>query len=223
MLHLGGNQLALLAAQGAHLGVPHEGDVFKFRQLLVINGRCAQLVAAMHEDDALGQPRKVDGIGRGGVAAADHHDGLPAEEAAVAGGAIRNAVPCELRLAGHAELARTGARGHDDASSAVGPVWRAQLLHRRCQVERGDLLVDDLHAEAFGLLLHGPCKLKAAGSFRKPRVVLDVLGLRELPTGRELLEHRGAQARARGVQARGQTRRACADDGDVEGFAAVRL
>ena len=47
--------------------------------------------------------------------------------------------------------------------------------------------------------------------------------VRELPAGRELLEHRGAQARARGVQARGQTRRACADDGDVEGFAAVRL
>ena len=28
MLHLDGHEHALLAAQGAHLGVPHEGDVF---------------------------------------------------------------------------------------------------------------------------------------------------------------------------------------------------
>ena len=34
--------------------------------------------------------------------------------------------------------------------------------------------------------------------------------VRELPAGRKLLEHRSAQARARGVQARGQARRACA-------------
>ena len=178
MFHLGRNQLALLAVQGAHLGVPHEGYVFEFGQLIVVHARCAQLVAAMHEDDALGQAREIDGIGRGGVSAADHHDGLPAEEIAVAGGAIGYATARELGLAGHPEFARTRARGHDNAARAVGAIWRDQLLHRRYQVKRRNLLVDDPHAEALGLLFHGPCKLEASGTFRKPRVVLDALGLR---------------------------------------------
>ena len=138
----------------------------------------------MYEDDALGQAREVDGIGYGGVTAADHHDGFPAEEAAVAGGAIRHAVPGELHLAGHAELARAGSRGHDDAARSICSIRRDQLLHRRYQIERGHLLVDDLHAETFSLFLHGPGKIEAAGAFRKPRVVLDALGLRELPARR---------------------------------------
>ena len=50
----------------------------------------------------------------GRVAAADDRDRLVAVQGAVAGGAVRDAAPEELGLAGDAELARLDARREDD-------------------------------------------------------------------------------------------------------------
>ena len=91
----------------------------------------------------------------GGVAAADDRDVLVAEEEAVAGRAPGDAVAGEPVLALDAELAVARARGQDHRAGAVlGAGAVGDHLDVAGQVDRGDVVGDQLGAEALGLGAH---------------------------------------------------------------------
>ena len=96
------------------------------------------------------------------------------------------------------------------------PERRGEDLRIGGEVDRDDLLVDGAHAEPFGLLLHGERQLEPVGALGEARVVLQLLGLGELPAGRDALEQHDVHARARGVQARRHAGGTGPDDGDVK-------
>ena len=120
-------QLALVGHELVGHRVPDELDVRQVLQALVVDGRGAQLVAAVHEVHLLADARQVDGVARGRVAAAHHHDLLVAEEVAVARGAVRHAAALQVLLELEPQLARARARGDDHALGAVlverRPLW----------------------------------------------------------------------------------------------------
>ena len=78
----------------------------------------AQLVAAVHHVDLVGELGEEHALLDGGVAAADHGHRLALVEGAVAGGAPRHAAPDELGLAGDARELRHHARRQDDGAGA---------------------------------------------------------------------------------------------------------
>ena len=86
-----------------------------------------------------------------GVAAADDRDVLVAEEEAVTGRAPGHAVAGQLVLAGEAELAVGRAHRQDHRVGGELAVVRAHDLDRSGQVDRDDVVGDQLGAEPLGL------------------------------------------------------------------------
>ena len=106
----------VLAVDGDDLAVPRELDLRVVRGAVGHDLGGAQVVAAVHEGDALAEPGQERGLLDGGVAAADHDDLLVAEEEPVAGGAPRDAAAGHALLVVEAELAVRGAGGQDDGA-----------------------------------------------------------------------------------------------------------
>ena len=86
--------------------VPDDRDLRVAEQPVLQNLLGAQLVAAMDQGDAAGVVGEVERLLDRGVAAADHHDFLVAEEEPVAGRAGRDAKAAIGLLARQAEPAR---------------------------------------------------------------------------------------------------------------------
>ena len=172
----------------------------------------------MDEVDLVGEPGEEGRLLHRGVAAADDGDRLLAEEEAVAGGAPRDAVAAQAVLVVEAELAVGGAGGEDHGEGLVHlAVAEGDLLdvagRARADV---DVVVDDLGAEALGLLLHLGHEVRAHDALGEAGEVLDVGGVHQLAAG---LDRAGDQQRfevgARGVDGRGVAGGAGADDDDL--------
>ena len=85
----------------------------------------------------------------------NHYHVLPAEEVAVADGAVGNAASAEFVLPGHAQLVVRSARGDDDGPGgeiALGSANQLALVMK--VVHRLNLGKLHLGAETFGLVVH---------------------------------------------------------------------
>ena len=125
---------------------PHDLDVRSRQHALLQRGGAPELVAAVHDIDFRAELRQVEGVLQRGVAAADDHGGLVAEEVAVAGGASGDPEATELVLAGQMQPTRARTRGHDDR---LGDNLFTVI---QLAVERTTAEIDFLHH--FGLHLH---------------------------------------------------------------------
>ena len=96
----------------------------------------------------VGELGEEDGLLEGRVTAADDGDVVAAEEEPVAGGAGRQAVSEQLRLGLEAEHQRLGAGRHDDRIGDVLGLVDPDPERALGEVDAGDLLGEELGAEA---------------------------------------------------------------------------
>ena len=136
------------------LGVGQERDLVVGLGALEHDPRGAELVAAVDERDAAGEPGQEGGLLHRGVAAADHGDVLVTEEEPVAGGTGAHAHADQLFLAGHAEVPGRGAHREDDGARAVRLVADGDRLDGPVQRHRVDVLHPQVGAEPQRLLAH---------------------------------------------------------------------
>src|SRR5690242_15654336 len=112
--------LVLLDAQHLdQLAVPDEADARILERALLHDLRSAQRVATVHDDDFVAEAREIRGLFHRGVAAADHHHRLVAEEEPVARRARRDAEAHQLLFALDAEQLGRRARRHDQGARPV--------------------------------------------------------------------------------------------------------
>ena len=206
-----------LAVDLGDLGVPGEADLVVRVGAVGHDLAGAQLVAAVDDRHGAGELGQEGRLLDGGVAAADDGDVLVAEEEAVAGRAPGDAVAGQLLLAGQAELAVGRAHREDDRAGAVdGALAVGDGLDLAGQVDRGDVVGDELGAEALGLGAHVVHEVGAHDAVREAGEVLDLGRVHQRAAGGHgALEDEGREVRARGVDGGGVARGAGADDDDV--------
>ena len=109
----------------------------------------------MDDGDRVGELGEEGRFFERGVTAADHDDVLTAEEEPVAGGAPRDPMPRKALLVRQAELAVARTHGQDDGARSVGgAATRGDGLDGAGEVDRRDVVGDDLGAETLRLLAH---------------------------------------------------------------------
>ncbi len=179
------------------LAVPLEADLVVAERPLLHDLAGAQGVAAVDHRDAAGEAGEEGGLLDRGVAAADHDDVLVAEEEPVAGRAPRDAAAGQLGLAGDAEVAVGRAHREHDGLGVVGAGGGLHDLGVGGEVHLGDVVGDQLGAEALGLLAQVVHELRAHDAVREAGVVLDVGGVHQRAAGGDrALEHQRLQSRA---------------------------
>ncbi|MCY1291136.1 hypothetical protein D9M70_403130 [compost metagenome] len=147
-----------------------------------------------------------------GVAAADHADHLVAVEEAVAGGAGGNALAGEGFLGRQAEVLGGGAGGDDQRVAAVGAAVTLEDEGTLLQLGGVDVVVDNLGVEALGVLLHALHQGRAGQALDVTGPVVHFGGGGELAAGLDAGDHHGFEVGAGGIDCRGVTRRAGAQD-----------
>ena len=178
----------------------------------------AEIRAAVNQPHMRTDARKIERILQRGVAPADDRHIPPAEERAVADGAIGHAAMREAFLARYAEMAALGARCKNDGPRVVG------LLPRRQAEPVGGLLrcldapLNERRTEGKHLLPHGGRKRRAR-SAGQPRIVFDLGGEDHLPAADLPLKHKHGQPRAAGVNRGAHPCGSCADNRNIVHFA----
>jgi hypothetical protein len=235
----GDGQRALLAGPGvpgadrlelrvAHrledLGVPDELDLRVVEGPLLHDLAGPQGVAAVHEVDLAREAGEEGGLLQRAVAAADDRDVLVAEEEPVAGGAPGDAAAGQLLLTGDAELAVGRAHRQHDGLGVVGVAVDLDDLRVGGEVHLGDVVGDQLGAEALGLLAQVVHQLRAHDAVGEAGEVLDVGRVHQRPAGGDgALEHQRRQVGAREVDGRRVAGRAGAhDDRLADGLRSLR-
>src|SRR5699024_12266759 len=132
----------------------------------------------------------------------------------VAGRAPADALAGEGLLAVKAELSYDGSYGeYQRLSPGDGAVLELDALDAPLEIELDRVLVDDLRAEALGLLLELRHQLRALDALGEPREVLDVRGGHERAAGIEGAgDHDRGHLGARGVDGGGVPGGPGADD-----------
>jgi hypothetical protein len=126
----------------------------------------------------------------------------------------------ELLLARHAELAVGAAHRQHDGVGEVHVGADLDALGRAREVDRGDVVGDELRAEALRLLAQHLHELRAHDAVGEAGEVLDVGGVHQRATrGDGALEDEGGEAGARQVDRGGVAGRAGADDDALAGLA----
>src|SRR5690606_10133722 len=121
-------------------------------QLVDQDGLGAEFVASMHQGDGGADIGQVKGFFDCRVAAADDDDVLLFIEEAVAGGAARDSPPHEFLFGGQAQVLRRRAGGDDEGVAGVnGAAVAVKGKGAFGQVDAGDVVVDKLGVEAFGV------------------------------------------------------------------------
>ncbi len=191
-------------------------EMFGDRHRLVLHHlRRAQRVAAVNHGDLGGELRQVDRLFHRGVAAADHGDRQSLEEEPVAGRAGRDAAARQLLVDAEIEPLRRRAGRDDQRVRDVPGLVDVDDERALRQVDRRDVALDDLGAEALGLraqLLHqvGPHDAVAVAG-----PVLDHRGQHQLTAGFDAFDDERLQIGARRVERGCQSGRAGADDDDL--------
>ena len=174
--------------------------------------RRAELLAPVHDRHLRGEARQERRLLHRGVAAADDDQLLVLEERAVAGGARRDAAALVGLLAGEPEPARARAGGDDHGLRAVLGVLDPDAERALGEVDAGDVVGDELRAEALRLPAELGHHLGAHDAVGVARVVLDVARDHQLAAPLEALDHERLEVGARGVERGRVAGRAAADD-----------
>src|SRR5579864_1814876 len=199
-----------------HLRVEDELDLRVVARALDEDRLRAQLAAPVQDVHLRRVAREKVPLLDGGVSATHHGQLLALEERAVADGAVADAAAPVFLLAGHVEVTRQSAGGHDQRR-------RAQLLARlqahdldvALDVDLADRLeVAHVDPEPARVVAHLHGQLGAEDRL-EARVVLDQLRVQELATERTAVDHDRLEVHPGGVQGGGQARRAPADDDHV--------
>jgi len=174
--------------------------------------RGAELAAPV--DDRHRQPEagEEERLLERGVAAADHDDVLFLEERAVAGRASRHAAALEALLGVDAEPARAGPGRDDHRVRAVLVLVDPHPEGPLREVDPGDVVVDELRAEALGLAAEVGHHLGPGNAVRVARVVLDVARDHQLAAPLEPFDHEGLELGAGSVECRRVTGGPASDD-----------
>src|SRR3984893_9385903 len=114
----------------------------------------AKFVAPVNQIHARGIAREEAGLFHGGVAAANHRDGLVAKKETVTGGAGGNTVAQELTFFGKAQHARGGSRGDDHGFRFVSFVTGGDFEGTRRKIDFRDDSGFEFSAKFLGLLAH---------------------------------------------------------------------
>ena len=177
----------------------------------------AELVPPVDDEHLRGVPGEVVGLLYRGVAAADHRDGFPLEEGAVAHGAVGNPASGELQLARHAELGGCAAGGQDDGRRGeIGP--RAGRDAKRPvgkPVDPLHVLLADVGAERLGVFSHRFGEIGTHDA-DESGIVLHFFSVQELAAGQAALQEHGPQHSSARVHGGTEPRGAPADDDQVE-------
>ena len=181
--------------------------------------RGAQIGLAHNHVDLAAERGEVGGLLAGRVAAADHRHILLAVEEAVARGAGAHAHPPEARLRRKAQVLGRGARRDNQR---LGPELLLSVdLDAEGALREVDARYDArayVGAEALGLTPQVGHHLVAVHPLGIAREVFDFGGGGELSAGLDALVEYGRQVGARGVDARGVSRRAAAYNQDFDLF-----
>ena len=170
----------------------------------------------MHDIDAACKAGQIQRIGYGGIAAADDRHGLIPEERAVARCTVGYAAAGQLRLAVKPKRARLCAHGKDDGSGLDARPVHDQLLHPAGELHPLDLGIRHRKAEPRGVLLELRAERESLHAVQKAGVIVDLVRLRRLTAHKQALIQRGRGAPAHGIQPRGQSGRAAADDRNIQ-------
>jgi hypothetical protein len=207
---------AVVAADAGDLAVPQELDLLVGERALLHDLGGAQLVAAVDHGDGAGELGQEVRLFHRGVAAADDGDVLLAEEEAVTGSAPGHAASRQALLVRQAQLPVPGAGRDDHGPGEVGLVADLDDLGVRGEVDLGDVVGDELGAEALGLLAQVVHEVRAQDAVREAGEVLHIGGVHQGATCRHrTLEHQRFQVAAGGVDGGRVARGARSDDDDV--------
>ena len=172
----------------------------------------AELIAAVHQIDLGGEPRKITSLFHSRIAAADDGNFQLLEERRIAYGAVGNAHARVRAFAGAALLAEAGPAGHDDRSGGdFGTVF-----------ERDDLLAvanfQFLHGSGaeFGLEMLGMgaegVRQPGARAIQYAGIVFNLARDQNLPAGASLFQYEGIESGALAVDGGGKSSGPRADD-----------
>jgi hypothetical protein len=145
------------------------------------------------------------------VAAAHDHDLALLEERCVTDGAVRDPAALERLLGLEPELARVGAGCDDDRLGAVLRVTDPDAERALGEVDAGDIVRDELGAEALRLLAEVLHHLRPENARRVSGIVLHVARDHQLAAPSEAFDNERVEVRPRGIQGRGIAGGASAD------------
>ena len=144
----------------------------------------------------------------------DHGHFFLFEEGPITYGALRNAPALEFLFTGNAELLRLAAGGQDHEVGEERAVIGLDDFLAALAPDRGDVGRLQLDAKLDRLVGHPLGKFRP-GDMVEAWIVLDRLGVEQLPAWRSALQQHGLDPSPPGVQGGRQSRRTTANDGDV--------
>ena len=190
----------LVAGELLHNVAPQEFHLFVVEGPFLKDPGGPELVTAVYVSNGVDYSSQVVPFVHGGVAPAHDHHILPAEEIAVANGAVGYA-PSGIRvLPGHSQLVvRAAGSDYQGLGGVVAVVGADRLYGFIDVVQPLDFRVFDVSAEPGGLLLHHHGQFLALHPFGEPRVIVDFVGNKQLTPGAQLLDEQGLHHRPGGV------------------------
>src|SRR5229473_1523559 len=175
----------------------------------------AKIIPAVNQMDLAGVTRQKVGLFHGGITAANHGDGLAAEEIAVAGRTGGNAVSDQFSFASQPQQSRGGPRGDDQSPRFVGILSGNDLERALTDVDFRYRAGFELGSESLRLLAHVFDELRPHNAVGEAGIVLNVRGEGKLAAGLVPVQDERLQVRAPGVDGGSETGAAAADDEDV--------
>ena len=168
----------------------------------------------MNDVHLLGIASQEDAFLQRRVAAADDSDDLLLEEGAITHRALRHAASLELTFTRNTQLLGLSAGGQDDKVRGVFAILGLDDLLVAAPVDGRDARRLQVDPKLDRLIGH-PLGELGSSDVIKARVVLDRVGIQELPAGRPALEQDRFHPGTAGVQRGGETGGPTADDDHV--------
>ncbi len=211
-----GDLPVLVAADLLDDRIPDRPDLLVRQRALLQDLRGTEFVAAVDQVDRARVPGGEQRLFDRRVAATDDGDHLVLEEGRVAGRAVRDSAAGHRLLPRYAQLHRVGAAGDNRRLRAHFAVDGRQNVVRPIPAQPLNAAIHRLHPELLGLAVHVDGKVWALHAVSEAGIILDQSRDRDLPSEHPALPENGAPARARRVEAGGETSRPPANDRDVD-------
>lgn len=110
----------VFAVDGSDDGIENEVDFLVVSGPVHLNLRSAELITTMDDGDRAAKASQEEGVSQGCIAPAHNDDGLFAEEAPIACGAVGDTAAGKFHFSRHPQFAIAGAGGDKDDLSLIG-------------------------------------------------------------------------------------------------------